>query len=452
MRSIRRHLIATLLGVIILTVMLSGFAIYLTAREEAGELFDYHLRQIALSLRNPSFGGFGGIWVPPAEGDEQAFDLVIQIWDVTGVRVYYSHPHRELPGFVADGYATVDTREGAWRVFAIRSQSQVIQIAQPMRVRNRMALEAAGRVLLPLILLLPILSVAIWVLVSRGLTPLDRLARAVAARTPKALNPIPEHQAPEEVRPLVHSLNDLLARLAEALAAQQAFIADAAHELRTPIAALSLQAQLVERATSDEDCRAALADLKAGIHRAGRAVQQLLTLARQDPDLAGKPFEPVALAELAGSVVADHAALAAVKDIDLGLADIDDRATVGGDPGALRVLLANLVENSVRYTPPGGRIDVAVRIVNSLPVLDVRDTGPGIPEADLARVFDRFYRGGNIQESGTGLGLAIVKTIADRHGAQVRLDNQLGGGLRVRVAFPRQEPPFHPASSPRGTA
>ncbi|SMF93569.1 two-component system, OmpR family, sensor kinase [Methylomagnum ishizawai] len=432
MKSIRRKLIATLLGVITSALLLGASAIYFTAREEAGALFDYHLRQIALSLRNPAFGA---VWMPPVDADEEEFDFVIQVWDATGVRLYYSQPHVELPGFMAGGYATVETREGAWRVFAIRSRSQVIQVAQPMRVRNHMALEAALRVLLPLLLLLPVLSVAIWVLVSRGLEPLNRLARAVATRTPKALDPLPEAQAPQEARPLVRSLNDLLVRLGDALAAQQAFIADAAHELRTPIAALQLQAQLVERAETEEDRRAALDDLKAGVGRAGRAVQQLLTLARQDPDLAARPFEPVLLGELARQVVAEHLPLAEAKHIDLGVVATDDGLKVQGDPAALRVLVANLVENGLRYTPEGGRVDLSVWRAGGQPLLEVRDTGPGIPEADRARVFDRFYRGEATHEPGTGLGLSIVKTIADRHGARVGLENGAGGGLRVRVVF-----------------
>ncbi len=249
---------------------------------------------------------------------------------------------------------------------------------------------------------------------------------------------MPEQQAPEEVRPLVGSLNDLLARLGEALAAQKAFIADAAHELRTPIAALQLQAQLAERAENEADRHAALEDLKAGVGRAGRTVQQLLTLARQDPDLAARPFESVALGELARQVVAEHMPLAEATDIDVGLAAADDALTVRGDPAALRVLLGNLVENSLRYTPPGGRVDLSVGGIEDQPVLEVRDTGPGIPEEDQTRVFDRFYRGEATHEPGTGLGLAIVKTIADRHGAKLALRNEASGGLRVKVAFPRR--------------
>lgn len=433
MRSIRRHLIVTLVGAVCIALLPVGFAIYRAAQAETGELFDYQLRQIALSLRDPAFRG---VWMPPPDVDPEQFDFVIQVWDADGVRLYYSHPHRELPGFVAGGYADIDTREGRWRVFAIRSHGQIIQVAQPLRVRDRMALASAVRVLLPLLVLLPALGIAIWFLVSRGLAPLDRLARAVAARTPRTLDPLPETRAPVEIRPLVHSLNDLLLRLSEALAAQNAFIADAAHELRTPIAALQIQARLAERAATDEERRAALGELGDGVRRAGRLVDQLLTLARQEPDSAGKGFEPVALGELARRVTAEHVALANGKDIDLGLASVDETVNVQGDPAGLRVLVGNLVENAVRYTPPGGRVDLSISREHGRPVLEVVDTGPGIPAEEHARVFDRFYRGQHTHEPGTGLGLALVKAIADRHGAAIRLESGAAGGLQVRVEFP----------------
>ncbi|MDD5035788.1 MAG: ATP-binding protein [Methylococcaceae bacterium] len=434
MKSIRRHLLLALLGTISLALIASTVAIYRAALGEVDDLFDYQLRQLALSLRDQALHN---TFAPPAEGDEEGFDFVIQVWSPEGVRVYYSQPHRVLPGLVQIGYNTIQTPEGNWRVFATQLHSVVIQVAQPMQVRNRMALEAAVRLLIPLFLLLPVLSVLIWIIVSRGLDPLNRLAQAVDTRTPKALEPLPEKKAPQEVLPLVRSLNDLLGRLSEALAAQKAFIADAAHELRTPIAALQLQAQLVERAQTEEESRAAREDLMAGIQRAGHAVRQLLTLARQEPDMVVKPWVAVNLAELARSVVADQIVLAAAKSIDLGLAAIDEKAGIMGDAEGLRILLANLVENAVRYTPDGGRVDICVDLEeDERPAIEVCDTGPGIPLQDQARVFDRFYRGEQIQAPGTGLGLAIVKTIADRHGARVELNNAEAGGLRVRVVFP----------------
>ena len=433
MKSIRRQLLAALLGTIFLALLLSAFATYRSTLMEVDDLFDYQLRQLALSLRDQAFHNS---FAPPTENVDEELDFVIQVWSPEGVRVYYSQPHKTLPGLVQIGYNTITTPEGNWRVFATQLNSLVIQVAQPLGVRNAMALKAAIHLMIPLCALLPVLSVLIWILVSRGLAPLERLAKAVATRNPKALDPLSEQKVPTEVLPVVRSLNDLLGRLAEALAAQKAFIADAAHELRTPIAAMQLQAQLVERAKTEEETQAALADLKAGIQRAGHAVRQLLTLARQDPDIAAKPFVSVSLAELARSVIGDQIALAAAKDIDLGLASADERALVLGDTEGLRILLANLVENAVRYTPSGGQVDVHIGCEESgRPCIKVEDTGPGIPTKDQARVFDRFVRGEGTTEPGTGLGLAIVKTVADRHGASVELSNVEPHGLRVKVVF-----------------
>ena len=432
MKSIRHQLLVALLGAISLALLLGAFVIYRSTLAEVDDLFDYQLRQLALSLRDQAYHN---AFAPATEDVAEDFDFVIQVWSPEGVRVYYSHPHKTLPGLVQIGYNTITTPEGNWRVFAAQLNSLVIQVAQPLKVRNQMALRTAMHVLMPLGALLPVLTLLIWILVSRGLAPLDRLAKAVATRSPRALEPLSEQKAPEEVLPLVRSLNDLLARLAEALTAQRAFIADAAHELRTPIAAMQLQAQLVERAGSKEEALTSIADLKTGIQRASHAVSQLLTLARQDPDMAAKPYVSVSLAELARSVVGDQIALAGAKDIDLGIEEANEKAIVLGDTEGLRILLTNLVENAVRYTPMGGQVDVHVSCEDGGTVIEVSDTGPGIHLKDQARVFDRFYRGEATTEPGTGLGLAIVKTIADRHGAKIELSNAEPNGLRVRVVF-----------------
>jgi len=432
-KSIRRQLLAALLGTISLALLAGAFAIYRSTLAEVDDLFDYQLRQLALSLRDQAYHN---AFAQATEDVAEDFDFVIQVWSPEGVRVYYSHPHKTLPGLVQMGYNTITTPEGNWRVFAAQLNSLVIQVAQPLKVRNQMAIKTALHLLIPLSALLPVLSLLIWILVSRGLAPLDRLAKAVATRSPKALEPLPEQKAPEEVLPLVRSLNDLLARLGDALAAQRAFIADAAHELRTPIAAMQLQAQLVERAESEEEARAAIADLKAGIQRAGHAVRQLLTLARQDPDMAAKPFVSVSLAELARSVIGDQIALAGAKDIDLGIEAVDESALVLGDTEGLRILLTNLIENAIRYTPKGGQVDIFIRrMEDGRASVEVADTGPGIAVKDQARVFDRFYRAEGTAEPGTGLGLAIVKTVADRHGASIELNNAEPHGLRVKVVF-----------------
>jgi two-component system OmpR family sensor kinase len=240
---------------------------------------------------------------------------------------------------------------------------------------------------------------------------------------------------PDEALPLVRALNDLLTRLHTALKTQRDFIADAAHELRTPLTALQLQAQLIERAADADSRQAAIGDLRAGLERATHLVAQLLTLARAEPGAAVPTPDAVDLALLCRQSVVDHAALADTRRIDLGLADCPANLAITGHADALRTLLDNLVANAVRYTPSGGRVDVRCGSDGTNAWLEVTDNGPGIPQAERERVFDRFYRRAGQSASGSGLGLGIVQAIARQHDAQVTLDDAPDGGLRARVVF-----------------
>lgn len=447
MRSLRRKLLVTLLAAVTAVPLAASFLVYRLARREIDAIFDYHLRQIALSLRQHAAGGAASGAAP------EGFDFVVQIWDRDGARLFLSRPDSGLPEVARLGFATQRSGSGDWRVYSVELAGQVIQVAQPLRLRQELAFAAAARTLAPVLLLLPLLALLVWRIVGRSLAPLDRLARAVGSRTPSALDPIAEEGAPEEALPLVRSLNDLLGRLEVALAAQRAFVADAAHELRTPLAALKLQAQLVERARDEGERAAALTDLLAGLDRAAHVVQQLLTLARAEPGAAATPAQVVRLADLVAQAVADHALLADAKRIDLGARQTHGEATaaaVAGDPAALRTMLANIVDNAIRYTPGGGRVDVAAGVAGDRPYLEVSDDGPGIPAAERERIFDRFYRRNATQGSGTGLGLAIVKAIAGRHGASIAVGDAPGGGLTVRVEFPAR--PRKPAPAPGSAA
>ena len=433
MTSIRRQLLLWLLSGLALAVVAAGVRIYTQTLAEANELFDYHLTQMAASLPNDSFGP-----LPPSSSNElEAEDgLVVQIWDRNGLQLYFSRPASKLPQRAELGFSTVETPRGSWRVYSALEQNNVVQVAQPMSVRQELAAGMALRALVPLLLLLPVLGVLIWLTVGRGLRPLDEMASALGRRTPDSLDALPQGGLPVEIRPLVQAVNDLLARLARALESQKAFVADAAHELRTPLTAVQLQIQLAERAKTDEERQTAFAQLKQGQSRAAHLVQQLLTLARQEPGVAPQVHSPVDLAQVVRLVVSEHAPLAADRNIDLGISH-EEQAKIYGDFEALRVMLGNLIDNAIRYTPPGGTVDVALRLDEGTAVMEIADTGPGVPEEDRQRVFDRFYRREATHISGSGLGLAIVKNIADRHHAGVLLENRVPGpGLRVSITFP----------------
>jgi two-component system OmpR family sensor kinase len=437
MTSIRHQLLVWLLGGLLAGIAVAAVGTYWRARDEANALFDHQLQEMVASLTDAPFAA-----APAGPGSTTGSDaLVVQIWDRNGVQLYLSQPQRELPQHAQLGFTNVHTDAGDWRVFSAFAAGQVVQVAQPMRARRELAASMALRTIVPLLAVMPVLGLLIWLIIARGLQPLERVAAAVSRRSPTQMEPLAERELPREVQPLVRALNGLLLRLGETLAAQRTFIADAAHELRTPLTAVHLQAQLAERATTDTERRKALADLKSGLERATRLSEQLLTLARAEPGVDGGEVapQPIDLAALAREVIEELAPLAAHRGIDLGLSETG-AASAHGDREALRTLLSNLVDNALRYTGSGGRVDVATGPDGEGFALFVRDNGPGIAASERARVFDRFYRGqppGDAGVRGSGLGLAIVKRIADRHGARIELGPGIdGAGLGVSVYFP----------------
>jgi two-component system, OmpR family, sensor kinase len=434
--SIRRKLLFTLLGAMLIALLVGAWATYRAEVQQADILFDYHLRQIALALRDRVFDRAAA---PPLQPDDSAFDYSIQVWNQDGVTVYYSYPQHVFPNRAQLGYTTVQTEEGPWRVFAMQSRAEIIQVAQPMSRRNQLAAHAAWQSLRPFLLLFPVMGGLIWLVVGQGLTPIARLAAAIAARTPAAMEPVPE-DVPLEVHPLVQALNDLLSRLRAALESQRQFVADAAHQLRTPLAALQLQTQLVERASSDAERSAALAELNSGLQRTTRVVQQLLTLAREEPGAVQSTPVPVRLDALIDSLVDEYRALAASNSIQLMVHRTVAEAIVLGDEASLRTLLANVLDNALRHTPAGGTVTITIERQDAALTVRIDDSGPGIAAQDRARVFERFYRGEGSEQPGTGLGLAIVKAIADRHDLKVCLDTSAAGGLSVRLKFPTPSP------------
>jgi two-component system OmpR family sensor kinase len=441
MISIRRQLLVWLLGGLLAGVAVAAVGTYWRAREEANALFDHQLQEMVGSLIDAPFAA-----APAGLGNAAGADaLVVQIWDRNGVQLYLSQPERELPQHAQLGFTNLHTDAGDWRVFSAFAGGQVVQVAQPMRARRELATSMALHTIVPLLAVMPVLGLLIWLIIARGLQPLERVAAAVSRRSPTQLEPLAERDLPREVQPLVHALNGLLLRLGETLAAQRTFIADAAHELRTPLTAVHLQAQLAERATTEAERRKALADLKSGLERATRLSEQLLTLARAEPGVGGgeQTVQRIDLAALAREVIEELAPLAAHRGIDLGLSETG-AASVRGDREVLRTLLSNLIDNALRYTRSGGRVDVATGPDGQRIALFVRDNGPGIAPSDRARVFDRFYRGqpaGDASVRGSGLGLAIVKRIADRYGATIELGPGIAGaGLGVSVYFPASAP------------
>jgi signal transduction histidine kinase len=445
MRSIERYLLAWIMGALSLGAVVIVLVTYLVTLDEMNEIFDADLRNVAQALgahhrEGLPPDGLRPSVAPPPGGASDHGAIVTVTWTPDGRRVSSSDDRVPIPFSPHEALARVRVAQEEWIVYTDVGPSGVAQAGQRAAARQEAAAESASKVFLPMIALVLFVAGLMVVSLRRGLKPLDLAASDVATRTALSLAPIPTTEVPAEITPLVRSINDLMARLALALSTQRRFLADAAHELRTPVTALRLQLQLLQRATSEAARAEAAAELQAGIDRAQHLIEQLLNVARFEPDGESMRSEAVDLGELARSVVGAMSAKADHRGVDLGATG--QPCVAMGDVAKLTVLLNNLVENALRYTPAGGVVDVETGPLDGRPVLRVIDSGPGIPEHERALVFDRFYRSplaaGQAREpGGSGLGLAIVRAVADLHGATVSLHTPRSGqGLEVRVSFP----------------
>lgn len=436
--SLKRRLLGFILVAILLAAVVQAMTAYRGALRQADALFDDHLQQMALSLR----GGIPLGLPPDGPPEDATYDLFVQIWGQDGTQIFRSN-HSALPPRAVLGFSDVEAHGSRYRVYTLQTPLQTVQIAQDLSARTARARALALRAVLPFAWLTPLLMLAVWWIIRRSLAPIEQTRRVVASRAANDFSPLQDVGLPDEVRPLVDELNLLFGRVRQAFEAQKNFVADAAHELRSPLTALKLQAQALRRVDADPAAReAAVARLNLGLDRAIRGVEQLLLLAREEAGSAqaSSAAEPVDLPSVITLAVADVLPQARLKNMDLGLADsptAQQLPTLQGQPQALRILLRNLLENAVKYTPPGGQVDVSLDVQQGQLVLRVEDSGPGIAPENRPRVFDRFFRASDTaQEAGSGLGLAIARAIADRHDALLVLgDSERLGGLKVEVRF-----------------
>jgi two-component system sensor histidine kinase QseC len=341
------------------------------------------------------------------------------------------------------GFSDVEAGGRGWRVYQLFDPASglSVQVGERRAFRTELVRNITRNTMMPLLAALPILALLVWFIVGNVLAPLQRVARAVSGRAPDAVEPIDEQDAPREIQGLVQALNRLFNRVGKALARERQFTADAAHELRTPLAALKTHLQVARSASLVDEANASIGQALVGVDRATHTVEQLLLLARADSEQARRKISAeVDLRELARDSVASSSQLAVDRGIDLGIEDAEPVVT-RGDPNALRIMLRNLVDNALRYTPGGGVVTVAVGNAEDHVWLRVSDSGPGIAPENRERVFHRFHRGEEAQAAGivgSGLGLSIVQRIVDLHHARIELGSGIdGGGLGVTVRFRR---------------
>lgn len=365
-------------------------------------------------------------------------DLVVQIWsaDDRDAPTRTSNPNVKLRRGL-DGFSTVEYKGEMWDVFGLAAGDEFIQVAESRSVRNRNAVRVAFWTLLPMLALLPLLALTSAITVRLSLRPLERMGQRAACVDLHNLQPLDVAKAPVELRPFLDSINRMIERLSVLVNAERKFVADAAHELRSPISAMQLQIDNLGHASADQYTER-FAELKHGIARTGSLVSQLLGLARAEIGSAQRTLIDVPLTQVVSDVMAELLPFAYARGVDLGVERLDD-ASVRATEADMRVLVRNLVDNAIRYGGEGAQVDVSVRHEPDRIVIEVLDSGPGIAEADLPRIFDRFFRAGANDVEGSGLGLAIVQALAQSYHGSVTLANRGDGqsGIVARVELPR---------------
>lgn len=442
--SIRLRLVVILLALMAVTWLIEALMTRARARTEVTAVFDAQLDQAARMLavtvthetRERDLDGYQHT----LQTHEYAYPVVFQVWSADEHLLFHSPdaPSGRIP-HKGNSYADINMDGTAWRVLGLELETgELVLVAHRAAEREALISEFSGHVIEPLGLSLTLAAVLIWFGVQGGLAPLRRLATEVAGRDVRSLAPMPPQDYPVEVRAVVEELNAMFQRLGATLDRYARFTSDAAHELRTPLAGLRIQAQAALRASGEDTRQRALEQLQAGVDRTTRIIDQLLTLARLDTKPEQASLAPTDLHAVVAEAVAECMPMAAERGVGIqqpGHAAAP--APVTGNPELLRILCRNLVDNAVRYTPAGGRVDIHVQPAAEYVELVVEDTGPGIPEAQRAEVLERFHRLPGTRATGSGLGLAIVERIAQVHHAHLMLGSRDGGsGLRVSVRFP----------------
>jgi len=439
--SLRRRLLGLLLGGVALAWLVTMVFSYFDAHHEVDELFDAQLAQAAQTLLALASHDDGdGIEDLGEIGHKYQRRLRFQIWQADGRLLMRSKNAPKTPLTAADGFSETRDRHGHWRHFSQWNEAHglQVQVSENHHIRDELIGHIAWRLLWPALFGLPLIGLWVWLATRQGLASLDGIARQIASRAPHQLQALTPRAAPEEIRTMLDALNGLFQRVETALESERRFTADAAHELRTPLAALHAQLQVALRARDAAERDRSLQQLQSGLTRAAHLVDQMLQLARLDPESGLPDPRPVDLARLAESVCADLGPQILAKHLDFELT-ADAPCLIDGQAEWLRVLIRNLVDNAIRYTPAGGRVRIALAPSNGQCRLSVADSGPGIPLAERTAVLGRFHRLDQSGETGSGLGLAIVSRIAELHGASLRLDGAVDGGLAASVTWACQK-------------
>jgi len=433
--SLRRQLTAWFTLLLISFGLLGGVGAYIAAQQDPDNFLDDQMREIALDI----VGSVDDLAQMPAPPLSKSDMIVVQAWD-SGGRLLKSFPHGfDLPRQMRTGFSDFTTPDGSWRSYTWVLDDGTVQVSQQARVRRELAVKAALPALVTTFLLIPISWLLVRWVVGRILSPVDHLTRQLLARTPDSTQVLSSPDIPGEIAPLVGAMNEALSRVRAMVATQKQFVSNAAHQLRTPLTALRIQVRNLRHSPGHAAAQDILKEMETGILRMSGLTSQLLALARAETQPPDEAPRRAPLAEALQEAIAGVIALAQSKDITLASTEAAP-VMVRAEPHDLVMLLSNLLDNAVRYTPRNGRIELSSHPEGAAVTVEIADTGPGIPDELIGRVFDPFMRADREQE-GTGLGLSIVKALAGRIGARVTLRNGSAGGLVARVELPVVEGP-----------
>ena len=442
-RSVRRQLLVLLLTAVSVAWIIAASVSFRDARHEVAEVLDAHLAQTAslISVQRDR------------DEDEDEVDtehapvlhrygrrVMFQVWrNGTTLGLHSQHAPDTPLSTVRDGFSDATIGGTRWRVFSTwDARSHVlVQVAEQNYERDELATAVARNFVVPLAITLPMLGLVIWVAVGRATQSLTHVNQQVASRSADNLTPLDVANAPSEIGALLTSLNQLFERVHGLIEQERRFTADAAHELRTPLAGIRAQAQVGLGATTDAERARALDGVIAGCDRATHTVEQMLTLARLAPDAVSFEPTPVELGAVLKATISDLAQAALAKGMDIELT-LEQHVLVSGDAGLLAILFRNLIDDALRYSPPATRVAIQIEPADDEALVRITDAGPGISDSERANIGRRFYRAPGAQAPGSGLGLSIVHRILELHRGRMHLDSPpTGSGLQVTVALPR---------------
>jgi len=451
--SIRRQLLSILLPAIVLVWIIAAVISYFDTSEEIKTLLDTQLEQSAkfllaisthelleqrlLSDENKQNTDITQELLWQIDSPYQS-KLAFQVWlhqDTLTLRSENA-PIYQMSS-VTEGFENVVLSNDRWRVYSASMENELITVQVAMQENMQQALgnSLVKKILLPIAISLPFLAFFIWVSINKSMSPFKRIAHELSLRKVNDLSPIDQTKIPAEARPVTTSINNLFRQMKTAFDTERRFTSDAAHELRTPLAALKTHAEIALQASENpKEQQKALRQVVQGVNRATRLVEQLLTLARLDPETGITNIRRFDLFIAAENVLSNEAMIAIDKNIEISLSGTRGKF-VSGNSDAIAVLMRNLIDNAIRYTPTGGEVQVMIDRKDDTIILTIADSGPGIPPEERSKVFNRFYRSLGTKESGSGLGLSIVTRIADLHHLKIKLETSQMGGLQIDVYF-----------------